>query len=344
MEQRYLPTYRRDEIGLILDCAYRGESLCLIGVAGVGKSNVINYLRHQRQWADRSNPDMSDILFAIGDMRTWKGTPASLWQLMDSALRETATDLAPTFQDNRVVSISEEERGLHRLRARLTWACQEIGIKVMFVLDDADLMFSKGPPEMLEQLNALRSEGKRGLLSFLIFTKRLPHVLGKSFDLEHNSKFFDLFRHNQFALAPYSPVDARQMLKHLNTTVLSPLSSGELPRIQELAGGHARLLRILFDLWIQEGPPPGNSAEDYLLNKPSVRQECERIWRGLHPQEQKIALVVAQSMHAAEHAPTVHHLVRRGLLVEQGSSGQLAWFSPLMGRFLNTYTPSGGSG
>ncbi len=43
---RYLATYRQDVMRLICDFARQGESLCLMGVAGTGKSNVTNFLRH----------------------------------------------------------------------------------------------------------------------------------------------------------------------------------------------------------------------------------------------------------------------------------------------------------
>ena len=37
---RYQATYRQTEIRLIADCAKQGQSLCLMGVAGTGKSNI----------------------------------------------------------------------------------------------------------------------------------------------------------------------------------------------------------------------------------------------------------------------------------------------------------------
>ena len=42
---RYQPTFRKDEIELITRLASRGESVGLVGVAGVGKSNIVNFLR-----------------------------------------------------------------------------------------------------------------------------------------------------------------------------------------------------------------------------------------------------------------------------------------------------------
>jgi hypothetical protein len=189
---------------------------------------------------------------------------------------------------------------------------------------------------VIEQFNSLRSDGNRGKLSYLLVTKKLPHVLGRNLELEMKSKFFDLIRHNHFALEPYSWHDARQMLRHLNSTVTSPVPPGELARMQELGGGHARLLRILFDLWIEEGPPPTNHAEEYLVNQPRVRRECERVLRGLHDQEGEAMVLVARGARTPEIAETIDHLKRRGILNGRQNSNEFDWFSPLMRVFLQT--------
>lgn len=334
-EPRYLPQYRQDEIHLIFDCAFRGESLCFVGIAGVGKSNVINYLRKSRFEQPQSESSATTTLFCIVDVTVWQRTPASLWQLMDNALRIQTAALTPVFQDGTIVSIAEEERVLNRLSSRISWACQDLGYRVMFVLDDADALFETGPRPMIEQLNTLRSEGNRGQLSYLIFTRKLPHVLGRRYGLE-NSKFFDLIRHTQFALEPYTPDDAWQMLKHLNSTVATPLDPAELPNVQKLAGGHARLLRILFDIWANEGPPPMERLEDFLAAHTDVQQECERIFKGLHNSEREVALLVVDSTHTPAHANIVNHLQRRGLLIRNNPDGHLRWFSRLFEQYLKS--------
>lgn len=334
-EPRYLPQYRQDEIRLIFDCAFRGESLCFIGIPGIGKSNVINYLRRSQNYVRPDSDHDMTTLFCVVDATVWQRTPSNLWQLMDTALRKASANLAPQYQEGTVVSMVEEERSLNRLSDRLRWACQELGVRVMFVLDDFDIVFETGPRTILEQLNTLRSEGNRGKLSYLMFTRRLPHVSGRHYGLE-SSKFFDLIRYTHFALEPYTPEDAWQMLIHLNSTVVTPLESTELPHIQELAGGHARLLRILFDIWTNEGPPSQQPITDSLTIHADVRQECERIFLGLHKAERDVAFLVANSAHTPAHTNVINHLERRGLLIRNHPEGHMRWFSQLFERYLRS--------
>jgi hypothetical protein len=328
--QRYRPTYRLDEVDLIIRLARRGESLGLVGTAGVGKSNLINFLRDIQRNSQHVEQNVEHLHFPIVDATYWQQTPISLWKMMFDGLLQATRELPPPPEGEKVIPISEEERVLNALRARLEWLCQELKQKIMFVLDDFDAAFEIGPLALLERLNGFRSEGNRGHLSYLVFTKRLPHVLGQDYNVEHKSKFYDLFRHNLYALEPYTSEDARQMLVHLNEVAGRPLNTRDLAQIHALAGGHARLLKIVFDTWLKE-PPSGTDTIAYFESKPDVLHECQRILDNLHDQEQAAALSVAHTDNTAEYQSTVDHLVRRGLLSESG-----AWFSPLFAQFLKT--------
>jgi hypothetical protein len=107
------------------------------------------------------------------------------------------------------------------------------------------------------------------------------------------------------------------------------LSTRELAHIHALAGGHARLLKIVFDTWLAE-PPSSSDTVGYFASRPDIQQECQRVLANLHNQEQKVALLLTRTEDRAAYQGTVDHLVRRGLLTESG-----AWFSPLFERFLS---------
>ena len=249
---RYHPTFRQDEIDLILGFALRGESLGFLGVAGVGKSNLVNFLRDIQKNAPQVQQDVTRLHFPVVDTPQWPGTPNSLWKMMLEALNQVTRELSPPPELKKIIPISEDERAFKALHDRLQWICQDLGHQVMFILDDFDRALETGPLDMLERLNGLRSEGNRGYLSFLVITKKLPHVLGRRYDLEYESKFYDLFHNHIYALEPYGRDDALQMLKHLNDLARSPLADSQLEHIYRMAGGHARLLRLVFSIWTEE--------------------------------------------------------------------------------------------
>jgi hypothetical protein len=269
--------------------------------------------------------------FPLVDATQWQETPDSLWKLMADALIQATQELPPP-PENNVIPFSEDERAFRLLQGHLQWICQKLNHQVMFILDDFDHVLKKGPLAMLEQLNVLRSEGNRGYLSYLVMTKRLPHILGQGHPLENQSKFYDLFRHNIYALELYDRDDAIRMLQHLNQVADNRLTPPHLEQIYSMAGGHARLLKLVFNVWVEDGA--AGIKTTYFAEKPDIKQECQRILEHLHEHEQEVALRAARGTQTAEDKPVLDHLQRRGLVVELDP---VVWFSPLMKHFLTNY-------
>ncbi len=329
---RYRPDYRAAEMRLIARLVLAGDSLCFVGTAGVGKSNLINFLREYPGYTREYFGDATDRLhFPVVDTNQWDQTSEGLGKLIIEALDGEAIT-APREKDGGVIPLSQEDRAFTRLRGRLRAICQDLRHHVVIVLDDFDRAFEVGPLRMLEQLNGLRSDGNKGLLSYLVFTKRLPHILGRGHNLEKGSKFYDLLRHNLYALEPCTPADARQIVRHLSATSTAPVGSQELAQLCGLAGGHAGLLRNIFRVYEEQRLPLGNDAAGRFVGCHDVRVACQRILDGLHEQEWEAALLVARGQHTAAHMDTVDHLIRRGLLLD---GEPLRWFSPVFARYLN---------
>jgi hypothetical protein len=331
---RYLPTYRQAEIRLISDFARRGQSLCLVGVAGSGKSNIVNLLRTDPYGykATFLGAAAGEIHFPVVAGPTIQGSPQKLWEAMSTALNEAAPNQEWPKGDDKIRPISAEQGAYSLVRAQVKTLCQERGRQVMFVFDDFDGVLREGPLAMLEQLAALRNDGNRDRLSYLVFTKRLPHLLGQSLALQDQSKFYDLFRHHIYALPPYEPADARQMLRFLNENGGQPVPPGDLAWIASLAGGHAGLLFILYDIW-RDITPTGDVAAT-LAQRPEVRSVCRRILHGLHEEEQQTALALARGQWERADPLLVEHLETRRLLTRSGN--RITWFSDLFGHCLQS--------
>ncbi len=232
---------------------------------------------------------------------------------------------------DRTRAVAPGGEPLQQLEERIEWVCQQEQHRVMFMLDEFDDVLRKGPPSVFDQLSRLRSAGNRERLSFLVFTRKLPHVLGRGHQLETQSKFYDLIRYNTFALPLHEIADSRQMLKHLNAKADNPFAREELTLIQSLTGGHTRLIKVTFEVWLRE-KPEDQRIVDFLAGQPEIQDECNRILNGLHRQEREVALRFAHGQTVALDDPTLDQLQRRGLIVQNGK-----WFSPFMEIYLQDY-------
>jgi hypothetical protein len=330
---RYPPHYRQDEIQMICEYASTGRSLCLVGVAGVGKSNIINLLRYDPYgYKSQYLPDLRKILFPVVDGNAWNGQPQHLWELMLEDLIQATRHLPEPPANPKIVQLLEEQRIFSALRARVEWLTSEQALQVMFLLDDFDRALVQGPLSMLEQLSALRKAGNRNHLAFLVLTKNLPQVLGRRLPLDNRSQFYTLFKNDIYALEPYEHEDTQQMLLFLNENAGRPLRSRELTIIGEkLSGGHAGLARTLFELWRQNAPDPEDGLVDHFSATQEVQDECRRIVEQLHPDERRAAAQLARGGQIE--GEMAAYLERRGLLA---TAEQIRWRSPLLRDFLRT--------
>jgi hypothetical protein len=336
---RYRPDYRAAEMRLLARLILAGDSLCFVGTAGVGKSNLINFLREYPAFTrEYFGTETDKIHFPFVDTNQWDRTPEGLGNLILDAL-EAEGITAPQGKDGAVIPFSQEDRAFTKVRNRLQGICQGLQHHVVFVLDDFDRALEIGPLRMLEQLNGLRSDGNKGLLSYLVFTKRLPHILGRALNLETSSKFYDLLRHNLYSLEPCVPTDERQIVEYLNVTSTTRVSNQDLARICSLAGGHAGLLKNIFRVCVEQGLPSGNDTPGQLVGYQDVRVECQRIVAGLHEQEQEVMLLMAKGRHTSANADTIAHLKKRGILLE---AEPLQWFSPVFASYLRDGTSEKG--
>jgi hypothetical protein len=148
------------------------------------------------------NDKVDVVRFAAIDANTWDGTSQHLWEMLLSALFDAIKTLSQPIFDPKITYLSEDEKTRRRVQITIDHICQSLDQRLMIILDDFDNVLAQGPLHMIEQFNLFRSAGNRERLAYLVFTKRLPHVLGHRFELDTRCKFYDLFRTNIFALEP----------------------------------------------------------------------------------------------------------------------------------------------
>ncbi|MCB0045032.1 MAG: hypothetical protein KDD92_06365 [Caldilineaceae bacterium] len=332
---RYPDDYRIDAITLILKNADRGDSMGLVGIAGTGKSNLLRVLRDDFAYRKRVLGDRSDTLVVTSvNAIIWEETPASLWEIMNDALLNAVERHDIFLPSDNIRSLTDaEERSRRRLGTNINWLCRQNGYRLLFILDDFDYVIKQGPLSMLDTLSAFRDDGNRDLLSYLVITKQLPHIVGYQHQLDQRSKFYDLFSNRIYGLGPYNEHDAAQMLEHLNNNHGRPLSQVDREYLLWLAGGHARLIRVLFDAW-SNSPPPLREREallQYFTDQKDISQECCRVLKNLAFHEQRMIQSIYADKEIMLTLEQANHLKYRGLIT---NFSPLSWFSPVFAAHL----------
>jgi hypothetical protein len=305
----------------------RGESACIVGVAGTGKSNLIHFMR-QREAQERYLPERASRLHFV-TLSCLPGTDPrdSIYAAMIDCVWQIARD-CQAEEDELPAAVSP----LQALRGALDVTCGTLRQQVVFVFDEFDCLIRNQPAGFFDDLRVLRDDHRTtGNVVFLVITRILPQ-LPRGPEPLRDSKFFQLIRDRIYPLPPFREADAVAMLddqmRRQKGTFDFPLRIRK--RLAGLAGGHAALLLSLFET-LKPDFSHVASAPEALVAAPRVANTCADIWNDLHWQEQESLIDMAQDRPVSDEVRS--YLCRRGLVAVNGSR---AIFSPVFREFVRT--------
>ena len=343
--------FRQAEVKRIFGWAQAGESALVIGVSGVGKSNLFNHI---------CNPQTQKI--HLGELAA------------ETIVIRVNFHYAPDFTDRAVYSLileqlemldGEKERlGLadETVAAIGNWhekmldagddalkvqRCFKLAVRqllarpsrrLVILCDQFDEVYREAEPRLFANLRGLR-EAYKYRLSYILFTRHtLPNLLEMDAERE---EFYELAASNLLGLRPYNYSDALSLLQRIARRNQLPLPDGLDRELFRLTGGHAGLLRAVY-LGVMERNltlPPGNVeiASSLLEDIPGALVECEKIWHSLSPRERRTLLFLREERPLEEaERPYLRQLQIKGILSE-AAPPQL--FAPIFAAFTQAQEP-----
>lgn len=324
---RYPPEYRAEVVGPLMRLIERGESACVVGLAGTGKSNLIHFMR-QRDAQERYLPERADRLHFVA-LSCLPGTDPreSIYVAMTDCVRQIARDRDAAAEEAAPAAPASP---LQALRSALDLACGALGQQIVFVFDEFDCLIRHQPAGFFDDLRVLRDDHRTtGNVVFLVITRILPQLTRGTEPLR-DSKFFQLIRDRIYPLPPFDEAGAVDMLDDLMRRQKAefdfPLRLRK--RLAGLAGGHPGLLLSLFET-LKPDFSDAASTPELLAADARVAAACAEVWTSLHWQEQEALSAIAGEQPIDE---TMRgYLSRRGLLAGNGSR---AMFSPVFREYV----------
>ncbi len=290
---RFPTTYRANELHTLTRWLQLGESGCVVGLPGAGRSTLLGYL-YQR-------PDaMAAYWHAPADETTARPVfviPLDLNMLPDSSVATLYRAILRAFDDARWQFSTEEQ---HRISAEyqrhaaaqdaflpqsallsLLTAAQQADQRIVLVLNRFDEFCHSATPSMMRTLRGLRDAFKETLCYLLGMMRplaQLPH-------LDLIEPLIDVVDLNTCWIGPLSDADARHMLNRMLHG--APATSAESDAILSLTAGHASLIRTVCN-WLLNQPqrPPVESWDELLLQERKVQRRLNLLWDHLTQEEQ----------------------------------------------------------
>ncbi len=283
--------FRRTEAAQILRWVAAGESVSIVGVSGIGKSNLFNHLLDARlQHAHLSGDGLANVLVRVNCHTLPDFTERSVYSLMLEQLEwANGTGLSAAIQ--RGVRQHHEQllaAGADALRAqryfklalRTVMGRGRAQRRLIFLFDQFDDLYRQAASQVFSILRGLREEYKYRLAFCLFARDTLPRLLTPA-DTGRD-EFYELVASHVLYLKPYPFAEAAELLRRLATRHHRPLPAALTEALFTQVGGHAGLLRAAY-LALQPEALPDPAEWPHL---PGVQMECARLWNSLSVEEQ----------------------------------------------------------
>ena len=348
--------FRAETLQQVVRLLRSGESCAVVGVGSSGKSNVARHLARADVRQEYFGPEAASSLVIYLNCKPFALRPPH--DLYLHALDQIARALAehegelpaqlpaqqPAIEGLWQAAEAQPEALARRNLDQGVGKLVQAGARhIVFVLDDCDDLFALAPPVLFSDLRGLRDNYKQ-VLVYLTLTRREPVFLRAN--TPEFEEIFELLSApgHTIPVAPYVAVDGLLMLRRLAQRQVPPraLTEAEALRLNELAGGHAGLLRAVF-FATQYNPAlaaDSQSSENWVhvADHPDVEAECGKIWASLEPEEQADLALVARGETPGHDG--ARRLERRGL-VRVHLKGRYEIFAPIFERCLNSMTKAG---
>jgi hypothetical protein len=303
-----------------------GESAAVVGVASVGKSNLVRCLQQEDIQALHLGAEKDEIILVLVDSNDL--TSITEWSFLELLLYRLAAQCQNINLPPEIVSRLEawHEKLLQRgddittaqrcVEQAFQWLCQVNKLRVNLLLDEFEVLYQQLSPRLWANLRALRDKNKYSL-SYLLFLRRdLEDVLPPTPELE---AFAELFQTHIFGLPPYDLPGTELMLDRLSLRQHVDWPAHSTPEVFDLSGGHGGLIRVIFGK-VLPALKEGQAVEFApLFQDPEVKEECEKIWTSLtDPEKEALQEFVEQddpSKVSQDTQAVMAKLSRKGLIV-----------------------------
>lgn len=283
---RYPLEYRSEIVEPVLTAVAGGSSVCVVGLAGVGKSNLFKFLAQSavlEHYLPQSIAQEMHVL--VVQCRPGTQASANVYAAMLDELQPVAEKAQYSLP------ILRQAATAYDVRKAVKYLCETARQRIVFVLDEFECLIQHQPLEFFEELRNLRDEVRTtNRFAYVTITHRLPHRVVGNQRFE-NSKLFELLRSNIYALGPYRQPDALSMLNALAAAQNLTIDRDYLLRIGEVAGGHSGIMRAVFETIKTEGKAnfavPSPRLKQFAVEHRAVYEACDYLWLHLHSSERR---------------------------------------------------------
>ena len=289
-EAKYPPQAWNDEITKLIGFIKSGNSAQIMGLPGVGRSNLLGLLAYNRNARllhfGEKQIQFHFVLMNFSEMRRKDEVEVLKFyfiSIMDS-LKERSMDTEyekakELFKD--AIEIPDKQVFLQNLKKLIDYLSIDKNLTIIFLIDRFEDYVPFLTSEYFTDLRALRNRAKYKFSAVFSTIKPFEEIL----EPEIYTDFYEFLEGNNI----YLPIKEEESLK-FRIEFLQKNSEKKLPeniisQILALTSGHGKLTRLSIESVNSEN----NFDEDltsFLLSKNKINKLFLEIWNALNPSEQ----------------------------------------------------------
>lgn len=338
-------SFRHAETQQIFDWIRAGESALVIGVSGVGKSNLLNHIcssNIKRKYLEDVAP--YTIIIRVDFHYLPDLNDRSIYSLILEQLEfvENQVDLPSASHDvfekirqhhEALLQSKDDNLKVQRyFKLAIQTLMADAKVKLVFLFDQFEQVYRDANPHLFANFRGLR-ETYKYRLSYIIFSRELLTNLVEM-DM-FREEFYELVVANITRIQLHSESDAIYALERIAQRRGKKLPHLTNQALFKLTGGHAGLLHMT-SLVVLQNDLENQSEEtlfDYdLLAHSSIRHECEKIWLSLSIPEKHLLSNIAWDRDIPHDKALIGTLLLKGILV---NDKKLGLFSSIFCRYVH---------
>ncbi|PJF44462.1 MAG: hypothetical protein CUN55_03815 [Phototrophicales bacterium] len=350
---RLLTTFRAADLEAVFGLIHAGQSVEIIGVGSVGKSNFVRHLIRQDvldTFLHQRYQEKAKIVFVGLDANSlleplpsafnphqpsgWSGYELLASRLLRAVVEQGILDHLPPehhahpeelyamyqrlWPDDKASVNIIAFRYIEDMLQRIFSAISNIRFVVIF--DEFEKFIRELPPRFFQTLRSLRDQFKDRLM-YIITARQIMPLLIQTRLYDEYEPFIELFARHY--LLPYRPSDTEQTFRRLSIRRDLPPPPLEMrEQLMAVTGGHAGLLRASFSAWAPlKVIHPQMSDEEMirtLLQINEIQEECKTIWRSLSQDECQILFDMVRAQQRNQPIEVSPYRPMAQLLIQKG--------------------------